>query len=140
MAKKEIKRTKIKFIIEASPKPTVEDIVKPGFEFKPVDMASFYEEDKKRVEEDKVRYETEKKEEETRFNNLACPVCKNTDKKINRIAPINEPIVYGGRNSVNILAEYCICQGCGSMYVDLNKKEITYPYQGFFPKHNLHHY
>ena len=120
----------------------ISDIMKPKIkvtDFKPVDMAPFYEEDKKKVEADKIRYEKELKEEDERYNNLACPVCKSKDKKKNVISHNNEPIVYGGRNSVNILAEYCICQSCGSMYVDLNKNKVTYPYQGFF-SNNLHHY
>ena len=123
--KKESKRVKISF-------QKLEDI-----KFKPVDMSKVYEEDKKRVESDKVRYQKDLKQEKERFENLACPCCKSTNKKRNIISIGNGPVVYGGRNSSTTYADYLICQNCGIMYVDLHKKEITPPYEGIFSSNRI---
>lgn len=119
---KESKRVKI----------TLEGIGKLPSNFKPVDMNKVYEEDKKRVEADKLRYKKDKQEEETRFNNLPCPCCKSTNKSRNIISTSNGPLIYGGRNSSSVHADYLICKDCGVMYVDLNKKEVNPPYEGLF--------
>ncbi len=118
--KKESKRVKISF-------QKLEDI-----KFKPVDMNKVFEEDNKRVESDKVRYQKDLKQEKERFENLPCPSCKNTSKDRNIIRSSNGPVIYGGRNSSTVYADYLICKNCGTMYVDLHKKEITPPYEGLF--------
>ena len=106
-------------------------------DFKPIDMSKVYEEDNKKVEADKIRYKKDLKEEEKRFDNLACPCCKSTNKKRNIISQMNGPVVYGGRNSSTVYADYLICQNCGIMYVDLNKQEINPPYEGLFSSKRL---
>jgi hypothetical protein len=127
--KKDSKRVKI----------SMKDILKPGLPegFKPIDMSKVYEEDKKKVEADKIRYKNDLKKEGERFDNLSCPCCKNTNKKRNIISHMNSPVVYGGRNSSTVHADYLICQNCGIMYVDLNKKEINPPYEGLFSSKSL---
>lgn len=122
--KKDSKRVKI----------TMTDILKLGFKkLEPVDMSKFHEEDKKKVAKDKLRYEKELKAETIRYENLACPVCRDTKKERNVISHMNGQVVYGGRNSSTVHADYLICQGCGLMFVDINKKEITSAYRGTKP-------
>lgn len=89
-------------------------------------------EDEKKVKADKLRYEKDLKIEENRFKNLPCPVCKNKNKDRKRITHMDGPVIYGGRNSVDVLADYLICQNCGVMYVDLHKKEVAPAYRGMF--------
>lgn len=108
-----------------------EDILKPGAKLEVRDMTQFHEEEKNKVEVDKLRYEKEVDVENKRFNNLPCPSCKSKKKIQQKITQRNGPVIYGGINGVNILADYLICQSCGTMYVDLNKKEITPPYKSY---------
>lgn len=127
--KKDSKRVKI----------TIKDIIKPDLweGFKPIDpdvIDKIRADDEKRVEADEIRYEKEKKEEEERFNLIPCPSCKGIDKKRNIISHMNEPLVCGGRNYSTVHADYLICQGCGTMYADLNKKEIAQPYEGMYSR------
>ncbi len=129
--KKESKRIKI----------TIDDIFSKGWKkLEPIDMTKHYEEDKKKVEKDKIRYQKDLKAEEKRFENISCPSCKNTNKKRNVISHMNGPVIYGERNSSTVYADYLICQGCGTMYVDLNKKEITPAYKGCMSPIGLHNY
>ena len=113
-------------------------ILKPGVKLEPIDMTQVYEDDRKKVEADKIRYQKEVEAEKERFENLPCPSCKSINKNRNVISHMNGQTVYGGRNSSTVYADYLICQSCGTMYVDLNKKEIAYPYKGFydFSSHN----
>jgi hypothetical protein len=63
----------------------------------------------------KLNIEAEKK----RIENLKCPLCYSKSKHFKTIKIKNGPIVYGGNNSKQKLAEYYICLHCGIMYVDL---------------------
>ena len=134
MAKKNSKREKITFeTINGFKSINGGHILKPGAKLSPRDITKEKEADEKKVKEDLIRYEKDLKEEEIRFKNLPCPSCKNKKKEINIISHIDGPTVYGGHNNrAVVLAEYCICQGCGIMYVDLNKKKVTPPYSGMF--------
>jgi len=87
------------------------------------------EEDKKQYQKDLAKYEKDIKAEEKRITNLGCPVCKSTNKeKVTLREPRTEPLVLGGRNApIKTLAQYHVCQGCGVMYVDLNKKTLKKP-------------
>lgn len=110
-----------------------------GFkQMKPEDMKKRMDktikDDEKKVEKDKVRYKKDLKTEKKRFENLACPVCKSLNKKQNTIYERrSEPVVYGGRNAPSkVLSDYCVCQDCGVMFVDINKKEVQPAYGGMF--------
>jgi hypothetical protein len=106
-------------------KITMKDILPAGF--KPMDMSKYYEDRKKRIEEDEERYKREIKAEELRRVKLKCPCCKSAKKEPVSITHRDGPLVCGGRNHVQTLAQYNICQDCGVMYVDLDRKEIALP-------------
>ncbi len=108
---------------------TVTDIFKNG-ECKPVDMKAHLEKREKEIKEDQQRYEAEVAAEKERLKDLSCPVCKNTDKKHVVISKDNG-IIGPGYHS-RVLQDYYVCQGCGIMFVDLNKKEIRFPKDDFF--------
>lgn len=133
MAKKKTIDKKDSKIVKISMK----DISKDWKKIKPIDMTKHHEEDKKKVEVDKIRYENDLKAEEKRFTNINCPSCKSTNKKRNVISHMNEPVIYGGRNSSTVYADYLICQECGTMYVDIHKKEIAPAYKGFMSPRGL---
>ena len=79
---------------------------------------------------DLVQYEADLEVEKHRIEMLGCPVCKTSVKEhITLHEQRTEPVIYGGRNApLRTLAEYYVCQGCGTMYVDLHKKEIVAPF------------
>ena len=113
-------------------KISLSDILKKGMvKLEPRDMTKYAEDDKKKVEEDKIRYEKDLETEKNRFENLTCPSCKSRKKAQQTITHRDGPLIIGG-NSVSVLADYCICQNCGTMFVDLNKKKVAPPYQGMF--------
>ena len=103
---------------------------------KKIDMSDY---DQKRQEQlnqeiiqykkDLVQYEADLEVEKHRIEMLGCPVCKSINKeKVTIRQPRTEPLVLGGRNApIKTLAQYHVCQGCGVMYVDLNKKTLTAP-------------
>jgi transposase-like protein len=95
-----------------------------------IDWEAIRKERAERVEKDKIRYDDEVREENLRItHNLQCPVCTNIQKEKVNISFRNGPVVYGGRNNRSTnLAEYYVCQHCGSMYVDLKKRDIPLPY------------
>jgi len=100
-------------------------------DFKKVDSDKIYEQRKKELEqevkESEERYKRETEEEKVRIEKLKCPCCKSVKKTPVTITHRDGPLVCGGRNNVEKLADYNVCQNCGVMYVDLNKKEIAYP-------------
>jgi len=100
-------------------------------DFKKVDSDKIYEQRRKELEqevkESEERYKRETEEEKVRISKLKCPCCKSVKKSPITITHRDGPLVCGGRNSVQKLANYNVCQNCGVMYVDLNKKEIAYP-------------
>jgi hypothetical protein len=125
-------------------KITMKDIMKDiGFtKIDPAEMKKrmddHFKEDKKKVADDKIRYEKDLKAEKERFENICCPSCISTKKERNIISHMNGPVVCGGINSSTVSADYLICQGCGTMYVDINKKEITPQYRGYMSSHGLY--
>jgi len=100
-------------------------------DFKKVDSSKIYEQRKKELEqevkESEERYKRETEAEKIRVEKLKCPCCKSVKKTPVTITHMDGPLVCGGRNSVQKLADYNVCQNCGVMYVDLNKKEIAHP-------------
>lgn len=108
----------------------VEDILsklKSEGKVKPIDMKKIYEDREKQFKADEERYERETKAEKLRIEKLKCPCCKSIKKSPVCISHRDGPLVCGGRNHVSILAEYNVCQKCGTMYVDLNKKDVAPP-------------
>jgi len=110
-----------------------EDILKG---LKKVDMSDWaakrqeqLEQEKEQYKKDLIQYEADLETEKHRIEMLGCPVCKSTNKeKVTIRQPRTEPLVLGGRNApIKTLAQYHVCQGCGVMYVDLNKKTLTAP-------------
>ena len=99
--------------------------------FKKLDSTKIYEQRRKELEkevkESEERYKRETGEEKTRIEKLKCPCCKSVKKTPVTITHRDGPLVCGGRNNVEKLADYNVCQNCGVMYVDLKKKEIAYP-------------
>jgi len=120
-------------------KPKASKIVKINFKsinnlpqgFKKIDTTKIYEDQEKKlnklIEESEERYKRETEEEKSRIEKLKCPCCKSVKKSPVTITHRDGPLVCGGHNSVQTLANYNVCQNCGVMYVDLNKKEIAYP-------------
>lgn len=72
-------------------------------------------------------YEKWWEEENRRFDNVKCPVCKSTEKGIIRKTDSNKILGPGSRSWT--LDEYVVCSKCGVMYKDLNKpkKEPEHP-------------
>lgn len=98
-----------------------------SIKFEPVDMEKYYKDREKRLKAEEERYKKETKAEEERIKKLKCPCCKSIKKSPVCISHRDGPLIVGGRNYVNILAEYNVCQNCGTMYVDLKKKDIEPP-------------
>jgi transposase-like protein len=103
---------------------SIKDIFK-NVEFKPIDMKEFYKNREKEIAKDQKRYKREVAAEEKRLKSLACPCCKSKERKSVVISK-NNGIIGPGYHS-HILQEYYVCQNCGVMFVDLNKKAIKYP-------------
>ena len=68
----------------------------------------------------KKKEEENKKLEKERIDNLGCPLCKSKEKKIVKYSESNG--VCGSGYYSNIIFEFYICQNCGIVYKDLNKK------------------
>ena len=124
------KRVKINFdTINKGKIVKINSVIPEGF--KKVDSSKIYEQRKKELEqevkESEERYKRETEEEKVRIEKLKCPCCKSIKKTPVTITHRDGPLVCGGRNNVEKLADYNVCQNCGVMYVDLNKKEIAYP-------------
>ena len=124
------KRVKINFdTINKGKIVKINSVIPEGF--KKVDSSKIYEQRKKELEqevkESEERYKRETEEEKVSIEKLKCPCCKSIKKTPFTIAHRDGPLICGGRNSVQKLADYNVCQNCGVMYVDLNKKEIAYP-------------
>jgi transposase-like protein len=98
--------------------------------FEPVDMKKVYEDQKKMEAEDLERYKSEVKKEEKRIKEMTCPSCKSKEK--NHYVNRESNGIFGPGRASWLVEEYYICMKCGIHYSDLNKKEISKPYKGFF--------
>ena len=107
--------------------------------FKPIDMTKMYEQRRKELDKEisdsQERYKKETSDEEIRISKLKCPCCKSIKKFSITISHHDGQLILGGRNApAQILADYNVCQDCGVMYVDLNKKKIEPPMDDFQDK------
>lgn len=85
----------------------------------PIDMSHWYENQRKREEAENKKRAEEKLAEETRINQIECPVCKSTGK-IHYVKRNSNGIMGPGHSSW-VTEEYLICKSCGIHYSDVSK-------------------
>lgn len=74
------------------------------------------------IEKERAEWDSKDAAEKRRIEQLACPVCKSTNKK-HIVKSANNGVIGPGYCSYRT-ADYYVCNGCGVHFSDINKAKL----------------